>query len=182
MKVFQASERWSRKMANDNGWGSIILYGEAGKVDTASVANRMDELHAVITTYKPKNVYNMDETGLMYKCLPNCSYIKTSELKTAHGNSMMMNNKNCTTLYVTTNAGGSDFVPFSMIGKSKNPNCFQSYEKKLIYYSQNNAWSDTRVFNLWWRGFLVHIRRKTNEPVLLILDNCGPHGAECIDD
>ena len=182
LKAFTASESWSRKIAAEFGWKSVTLHGEAGKVDAEAVKDEMDELRALIATYKPENVYNMDETGLLYKCLPNRSYVKESEVKTARGTSFMMNDKNRTTLYVTSNADGSDFVPLSIIGKSKNPLCFRGRVKKLIYYDQKKAWSDTTVFKQWWNDFLSHIRRKTNEPVLLILDNCGPHGAECVDN
>ena len=182
LNAFTASESWARKVAQANGWRSIVLHGEAGKVDVTVVADEMGRLRALIATYKPENVYNMDETGLLYKCLPNRSYVKEEDIKTARGTAFMMNDKNRTTLYVTSNADGSDLVPLSMIGKAKKPNCFRGRNLKLTYYDQKKAWSDTRVFKLWWNDFLLHIRSKTNEPVLLILDNCGPHAAECVDD
>jgi hypothetical protein len=35
------------------------------------------------------HVYNIDETGLFFKVLLNCRYMKKSELETAHGTKLM---------------------------------------------------------------------------------------------
>ena len=44
------------------------------------------------------------------------------------------------------------------------------------------AWSDTRTFTRWFHEvFLAHIRSTTNDKVLLIMDNCGPHSAKISD-
>jgi hypothetical protein len=51
----------------------------------------------------------------------------------------------------------------------------------MKYYSQKKAWSDSTVFLKWWNDFLLLICRRTIKPVLLILDNCGPHGTELKD-
>jgi hypothetical protein len=51
----------------------------------------------------------------------------------------------------------------------------------MKYYSQKKALPDSTVFLKWWNDFLVHICRRTIKPVLLILDNCGPHGTELKD-
>ncbi len=53
------------------------------------------------------NVYNMDETGLFFKLLPNSSYIKAEDRKTERG-IKLMKAKGRVTLYVTTNATGMD--------------------------------------------------------------------------
>ena len=80
-----------------------------------------------------------------------------------------------------TNATGTDMVPLSMIGKSKNPRCFKNYITKLTYYHQKRAWSDSVVFAKWWQSFQLYISRRTERKCLLIMDNCGPHGSELID-
>ena len=61
-----------------------------------------------------------------------------------------------------------------------NPRCFEKHTKKLKYFSQRRAWSDTVTFKTCWEWLLLHIRKRTKK-VLLILDNCGPHGDELID-
>eukprot|EP00984_Skeletonema_dohrnii_P031549 scaffold24154_cov78-Skeletonema_dohrnii-CCMP3373.AAC.1 len=174
------SDNWGMKVARMNGWKSRALHGEAGSVDVEACTPKIEEICTLIAEYDLDHVYNMDETGLFFKCLPNRSYVKKEHYKNARG-TKLMKAKDRTTVYVCTNASGTDKVPLSIIGKAKTPRCFVRRKKKLKYYSQARAWSDTVTFHKWWRDFLNHIRRKTTKKVLLILDNCGPHGAELID-
>jgi hypothetical protein len=184
LKAFTASTSWASLKAIALGFKSVALHGEAGDVDLEAIAAEINELREKIRSFHPDNVYNMDETGLMFKCLPNRGYVKRSEVKTARG-TKMMKVKDRVTIYVCTNASGTDFYPLSIIGKSAKPHCFRSHSLKLQYYNQKKAWSDTATFKRWWSDFLVHIRSRTNERVLLILDNCGPHcgkAAEFMND
>ena len=180
MKQCTFSQSWSNKLAQKNGWRSKNLHGEAGSVDVDKATPKIDKICTLIAEYDLDCVYNMDETGLFFKCLPNRSYLKKGDYKNARGNKLMKA-KDRVTIYVCTNADGSDKVPLSMIGKAKEPRCFVRRKKKLRYFSQRRAWSDTVTFKKWWRWFLEHIRRRTTKKVLLILDNCGPHGNELID-
>ncbi len=129
--------------------------------------------------YHIDHVYNMDETGLFFKVLPNRSYVKKSELETARG-IKLIKAKDRVTLYITTNADGMDKVPLSMISKPQEPLCFVNRQHFLSmkYFSQKKEWSDSMVFLKWWNDFLLHIRRRTIKPFLLILDNCEPHRTE----
>ena len=123
---FTASKRWAVKKARQLGLKSVTLHGEAADVDAEAIADEMNRLRNKIREFHPDNVYNMDETGLMFKCLPNRSYVKKSQVKTARG-TKMMKVKDRVTIYVTTNATGTDFVPLSIIGKSENPHCFKDH-------------------------------------------------------
>ena len=86
-----------------------------------------------------------------------------------------MNQKSRVTLYICTNADGSDKVPLAMIGHAENPRCFKTNGQKLAYFQQKKAWSDGSTFKLWIKLFQKHIKKTTKERVLLLLDNCGPH-------
>lgn len=180
LEAFTASKSWCSKTAILFGLRSKVLHGEAGSVDVDAVSDDIKNIVNIIKRYKLDNVYNTDETGLFFKCLPNRSYVDNESAKDARG-TKAMKAKDRVTLYVCTNATGTDKVPLSIIGKSKEPRCFRNHPKKLDYYSQAKAWSDTKTFLLWWQRFLNYIRSKTNDPVLLILDNCGPHGADVKD-
>ncbi|CAM9967348.1 unnamed protein product, partial [Phaeothamnion confervicola] len=55
--------------------------------------------------------------------------------------------------------------------------CFKKKRPPLHYFSQAKAWSDQRVFAVWFgRVLLPHVRRLTAKKVLLIMDNCTGHG------
>ena len=180
MTSFQDSDSWAGKVARESGWRSKALHGEAGGVDVAEVEPQMAAIRAKIKQFDPNYVYNMDETGLFFKVLPNRSYVKQEDVKTVRG-TKLMKAKDRVTLYVTTNATGTDKVPLSLIGKSKNPRCFRNKTLKLKYYNQAKAWSDSKVFKKWWEAFRLYIRSRTNRKCLLIMDNCGPHGTELVD-
>ena len=84
-----------------------------------------------------------------------------------------------------TNLTGTQKVELAIIGKSNKPMCFKNLEGKdrpMPYFSQKNAWSDTGTFEKWFKEvFLPHVRKHVPDPqkkVLLIIDNCGPHGTE----
>jgi len=187
LEKFKASESWATQLARDRGWKSKALHGEAGCVDHEAAAPQIQRIQSIIhgnahgREYRLENVYNMDETGLLFKCLPNRSYVSEDEVKTARG-TKLMKAKNRVTLYVCTNADGSDFVPLSIIGAAENPRCFSNHEKKLTYYNQRKAWSDTKTIKKWFADFLIHVKRRTNEPVLLIMDNCAAHNEDTFKD
>ena len=174
MTSFMASNNWASRLAKQLGWKPKTLHGEAGAVDINAIEPEIQKIREKIAEYDEDNVYNMDETGLFFKCLPNRSFVRANDAKTARG-TKLMKAKDRITLYVTTNATGTDKVPLSMIGRAKNPRCFLNQRRRLNNYSQNKAWSDSKVFAMWWQHFLNHIRRRTQKKTLLILDNCGPH-------
>ena len=180
MQKCQFSQSWGIKMAQKNGRRSKKLHGEAGSVDVVKATPHIDKICTLIAEYDLDHVYNMDETGLFFKCLPNRSYLRKEDFKDARG-SKLMKAKDRVTIYVCTNADGTDKVPLSMIGKPKQPRCFVNRTLEMKYYSQRSAWSDTVTFKKWWKFFRRHIRTRTGKKVLLILDNCGLHGEELID-
>ncbi len=145
MTAFKASASWAGKFARDSGWRSQALHGEAGEVNIEGLEPEIQKLRDLIAEYYLDNVFNMDKTGLFFKLLPNHSYVKVEKARTARG-SKFMKAKDRVTLYVATNATGTDLVPLSIIGKSQNPRCLKSHQQKLVYFHQKKAWSDGKVF------------------------------------
>ncbi len=180
LSTFQASILWAGKVARQAGWRSKALHGEAGSVELDVAAKAIAKLRVELNKYDVENVYNMDEMGLFYKLLPIRSYVKVEHHKNARG-LKLMKAKDHVTLFIATNATGNNKVLLCLIGKSLKPRCFKNGPPRLKYFSQAKAWSDSKVFKHWWEFFLNHIRLKTAEKVLLIMDNCGPHGSEITD-
>ncbi len=100
LTAFKASESWSGKFAQKSGWHSIALYSETGLVDIEAVRPCIVQLQELLKTYHIDHVYNMDETGLFFKVLPNHSYTKKSELETACG-TKFMKAKDCVTYHTS---------------------------------------------------------------------------------
>ena len=49
----------------------VYLLGESGDVDADGVVQAMSQLPILLSDYVPKDVYNMDETGLYFSPHPN---------------------------------------------------------------------------------------------------------------
>ena len=127
----------------------------------------------------------MDEAGLFFKAIPNRSYILQNEgdVRQTGSGIKSMTAKERLTIIVCVNATGSCKVTPVVIGCPKKPRCFNRMASPCLpYYSQKNAWSDTAIYNKWWNEvFIPTIRKHTQDPVLLVLDNFSGHDDHCID-
>ena len=89
-----------------------------------------------------------------------------------------MKAKDRVTVYVCTSGDGTDLVPLSIIGSAKKPRCFKNGRKKLKYYNQKKAWSGTKSYKKWFLSFCNHVAARTTLKVLLLANNCSPHGTD----
>ena len=73
-EVFKASWQWFSGLQQ-------LLHGEGVEVDrdNSNLQAALDELCAIIAQYDPKNVYNMDETGLYFRLLPGYTLLSPFE-------------------------------------------------------------------------------------------------------
>ena len=85
-----------------------------------------------------KQIYNADETGLLWKCLPDRTLVAYRE-KSAPG---FKKSKECLTVLGCTNATGTHKLKRVMIGKFAKPRCFKNVNMNalpVIYKPQRNA-------------------------------------------
>ena len=86
----------------------------------------------------PAQLYNADESGLYWRCLPNKTLASGDE-KEAPG---MKKQKDRVTLMFCANAEGTHKVPLLVIGKFQNPRCLKGVNRERMactYTSQKNA-------------------------------------------
>jgi len=77
---FEASDGWFRNWRRRCLIGvSTKLYGEAGDVNVAEMEPLIEQLRDKLRRFSPNNVFNMDETGLFYRALPNRTYLSPAE-------------------------------------------------------------------------------------------------------
>ena len=176
LEAFNVSGKWVRNLVLRNELVSKVLHGEAGSVDADATAEGLRKVREACQEYELANIFNVDETGIFYKLLPNRTYLSQAEnRKTARG-TKGMKAKDSVSAYMCTNATGTANVPMSIIGKSKNPRCFRVTPCPIKYWSQANAWPDGPTFKKWWlEVFLPFIRRWTHLPVLLLMGGCSSH-------
>jgi len=127
--------------------------------------------------YPAERIYNMDETGLFYRCIPNRAYVQAGQRRQVRG-TKAMKAKDRVTIMLASNAPGSHKIPVALIGKAKQPKCFKPPRDPcpMPYFSQPSAWMDADVFKSWFETvFVPAVRARTALPVALISDNCGAH-------
>jgi hypothetical protein len=59
----------------------MLLHGEGAEVNKFNLGllAALDNLYAIIAQYDPKNIYNMDETGLFFRLLPRYNLLMPDE-------------------------------------------------------------------------------------------------------
>lgn len=146
------------------------MSGEAASAKDIDSSAWEETLQSILTDYSPRDIFNADETGLFYKCLPNKSL--TFQGQTCSGQKAP---KERVSLLCATNMDGSEKLPLLMIGKFSQPRCFKGINTLPVTYRHNKkAWMTGSLFEEWVRKqdrrFLLQGRS-----VALVLDNCSAH-------
>ncbi|KGL72927.1 Tigger transposable element-derived protein 4, partial [Tinamus guttatus] len=95
--------------------------------------------------YRPKDMFNIKETGLLYQMLPHSTFSFRGEACSVGELS-----RERVTVVVGTNADGSEKLPLLVIGKSRSPRCFRGAKSLPVDYEANEmAWMTTEVFEQW---------------------------------
>jgi len=147
-----------------------VAAGEAGSVDKQTVDDWLTCLPQIISDYSPDDIFNMDETGVFYKMLPDRTLCFKDEK--CHGGKCA---KDRLTAAICTNMSGSEKLPLLVIGKSANPRCFKNVKSLPVDYRANKkAWMTGEMFEEWVVSFDKKIKKKKRK-VLLFVDNCPAH-------
>ena len=126
-------------------------------------------LPTILSNYKLENIFNADEFGLFYQCLPDKTYHHNGE-KCSGGKK----NKVRLTGMAAASAVGEK-LPMFVIWKSKNPRCFKNVKHlPCEYKSQKKSWMNSQIFEEWVRK-LDRKFRADDRNITLIIDNCPAH-------
>ena len=174
---FRASTGWFEKVRKRNNIRSIGLHGEGGTMSLehrSSVMSVFKDKLAATGVTDPRYIFNADQTGLFYQCLPSRTYT-TKRDNTLRGVKPMASKTRITLMTATSCAGVK--LPLFAVGKSMKPRCFKGRKPAIRYMNQQNAWFDTLIANLWVRIFLKWKKKMYGDhcKVVLILDNCSCH-------
>lgn len=175
---FDCSSGWLWRFQKRHGIVSHEISGEAAKVNETTVADWLSTFEAVRKSYLPKDIFNMDETGLFYNLLPN----RTLDFKgkRCHGGAK---SKQRLTVVLCCNSDGSEKHKAWVIGKAENPRCFKNFNKLHLpceYTSHKSSWIDSKAFREW----LLKLNRRMvtqHRNILLTLDNCAAHKGDNLE-
>ena len=168
---FTCSTGWLERFKARHGIVFRKMCGEAGSVTTDMTTDwLLTRLPALLGEFTPENIFNADETGLFWKCLPD----KTLTLKgeTCSGGKK---SKDRITVLVCANMTGSQKLPLLVIGKFARPRCFKNVRTLPVQYESNaKAWMVSDLFSSW---LLKLDKRFQNEhrKVAMVVDNCPAH-------
>ncbi|XP_064083041.1 tigger transposable element-derived protein 1-like [Macrobrachium nipponense] len=135
--------------------------------------------------YLPEQIFNVDETGLFWKRMPERTYIH-KEASSMPGFKAF---KDRLTLLLGGNVAGFKLKPF-LIYHSENPRAFKNVSKYTlpVYFRSNRkAWMTQTLFEDWFVNcFIPQVREYCLEKgipfnILLLLDNAPGHPPHLAD-
>lgn len=128
-------------------------------------------LPPLLNGFAPEDIYNLDETGVFFKCLPGTTLSFKGEK--CHGGKY---NKDRLTVIPICNMSGTHKLRLIVIGKFAKPRGFKDAGVLPVdYYNNQKAWMTTVLFN----QILIKMDnefRADGRSVLLFVDNCPSHG------
>lgn len=177
---FLCSDGWLSRFKKRHGIRILTISGEKLSCDDAQISIFCEKFKQIVqeNNYLPEQIYNCDETGLVYKGLPNKTNVVRDE-RSAPGRKAQ---KERVTLMPCVNATGNHKLQLIMIGKAARPRCFKNITIPLHYRASRHAWQTTLLFREWFTDQYIpevtaHLNSK-NLPVkaLLLMDNASCHG------
>ena len=126
-------------------------------------------LSTILSGYPLENIFNADEFGLFYQCLPN---------KTLHLKGEKRSGGKHSKIRLTELAAGNAYgerLPMFVIGKTNKLRCFKGViNLPYRYRAQRKSWMTAELFKEWAR----QLERKfsaANRKIALIINNCTAH-------
>ncbi len=178
---FKASDGWLEGFKKRHSIKQYKLHGESGSADKQYVEVSRVELPAILQGTDEDDLYNCDETALMYRKFPS----HTLATQSRKGNKAM-SNKDRLTILLCCNATGTHKIDPLVIGKAARPLCFgpkkggwEPSDVHVSYTSNKTAWMNSKVFYEWMLSFNRQMRTKFGEgstkKAWLLMDNSATH-------
>lgn len=168
---FVASAGWLDKFKRRHNIVGKVVCGESGSIDIQTRDDWIQNiLPSLIQEYDKNDIFNADETGLFFKCLPSRTLAFRNE-KCVGGKK----SKERITVMVGSNWSGTEKLRLLVIGKSKNPRCFKGLQYLEVDYENNSkSWMTSELYEKW----LLKLDKKfaaQKRKILLFIDNCPAH-------
>ena len=146
------------------------LHGKTESVDQDAANDwQKNRLPQLLKEFTAENIFNCDEAGLFYRCLPDRTHVLKTE-KCAGGK---MSRERLIVLVTASMTG--EKLPLLVIGKAKNLRCL----KHLKILPPDNdfnhtAWMTSAIFERYIRKLSRKFTQQKRK-ITLILDNCTAH-------
>ncbi|GLV42032.1 hypothetical protein CBL_05009 [Carabus blaptoides fortunei] len=179
---FRASRGWYSRFKNRANLRNIMITGEAGNGDDTAVQEYVYTFAKIVQegNYSMNQVFNIDETGLFWKRMPEVANSVLEE-KSRPG---LKASKDRLSLLLGGNAAGDFKLTPLLVYHSENPLALQNITKAslpVIWMSDQKAWVTLEIFKEWfYKHFVSEVKlycAKNEIPfkILLVLDIAPAH-------
>ncbi|XP_043797718.1 jerky protein homolog-like [Apis laboriosa] len=175
--LFKANNDWLIKFKTCHGIRQLDICRKKLSTNSTAAETFRADFNKFLNNeeYELTNVYNTDETGLIWKALPQMLVSRCERLAPDH-----KINKECITILFCANAIGYHQLSILIIGKSKHPHYFKHVNMSaipIVYKNQTNAWMDN-IFVEWFENIFIQIKEHQlknshKKKVILLVDNAG---------
>lgn len=167
---FKGSNGWLMNFKRRNGLICRKICGESGTVTNDVCLDWREELKPILEEFEGRDIFNADETGLFFKCLPDKTF--TTQHDDCNDGKR---SKERVTVLLGANMDGSEKLELFMIGKSAKPRCFKGVKSLPVEYSANRkAWMTSVLFEHWLKQLDKKMTSQKRK-ICLVLDNCTAH-------
>ncbi|CAG8717949.1 2674_t:CDS:2, partial [Dentiscutata erythropus] len=157
---FKASQGWVDRFKKRNDLQKYKFHRESESVPVENLPNQRQKLVELLLQYNPEDVYNVDETGLYYRMMPN----QTLATKLVKGQKKV---KDRITILFCINATSMDKLKLLVI----KPHCFIGIRQENLgikYAASKNAWMTGSIFEYWINSLNATCRLKKKNILLLV--------------
>uniref|UniRef100_UPI00358EF1F2 tigger transposable element-derived protein 1-like n=1 Tax=Myxine glutinosa TaxID=7769 RepID=UPI00358EF1F2 len=186
--TFLASSGWFACFKRHFSLHNIKIQGEAAAADTVAAEVFPATLKKIIEDegFSPEQIFNVDETGLFWKEMPDRSFI-SKEVKTMQGYKVA---KERLTLMLGGNCTDDFKLKPLLVYHAANPRALENIPKAslpIIWMNNMKAWVTIIIFGEWFiNHFIPAVKsycreKKIQCKLLLILDNAPGHPTNLSD-
>ena len=168
---FKGLNGWLEKFLKIHNLVCKTMSGERGNVNNDTVSSWKERLPHICEGYEPRDIFNMDESGIFFKLGRRTTYCVT-DADCAGGKKA----KNRITVALCASMTGEKLTPL-VIRRCAKPRCFKKVNVESLpvtYRFNKKAWINSNLFAEWVKGVDRKMRCQ-NRKILLSMDNASSH-------
>ena len=121
----------------------FTVVSEKSTVNETTVIDWKEKLHSITDGYAQRDIYNMDETGVLFRALPNKTLaVKGTDCSSGKQSKLRL------TLVLCFNMIGQFTKPI-LIGRAKRPHCFRNIKTDrlpVVWAYNRKAWMTSSIY------------------------------------
>ncbi|XP_063843933.1 jerky protein homolog [Scylla paramamosain] len=178
----QFSDGWLYRFKVRHSIRKLDISGESKSAKLLLAEEFVDRFAKIVEEHNltSEQIYNADETGLFYRCLPRTTLASESEGDVKG----FKQSKDRLTVLCCASMAGMHKVKLCVVGKHKKPRCFKNVNYLPVdYHNQRSAWMTAEIFFDWFKHCFVPSVKENlkknylpeDSKVVLLSDNCRAH-------